>query len=106
MLLQVSYLVLMLLPTVSRFMSEEVMVMVSYLPKTRAGERSLIDAPAVTFCPQNQSEYKYQTVSVLLCQQDNCNSSSGWRLPAHENIRTFCNDENMEGKTSPPLPLL
>ena len=56
MLLEVSYLVLMLLPTVSRFMSEEVMVMVSYLPKTRAGERSLIDAPAVTFCPQNQSE--------------------------------------------------
>ena len=56
MLLEVSYLVLMFLPTVSRFMSEEVMVMVSYLPKTRAGERSLIDAPAVTFCPQNQSE--------------------------------------------------
>ena len=56
MLLEVSYLVLMLLPTVSRFMSEEVMVMVSYLPKTRAGERSLIDAPALTFCPQNQSE--------------------------------------------------
>ena len=56
MLLEVSYLVLMLEPTVSRFMSGEVMVMVSYLPKTRDGEQSLISAPAVTFCPQNHSE--------------------------------------------------
>ena len=43
---------------------------------------------------------RYQTVSVWLCQQDNCNSSSGWRLPAHENIRTFCKSENMTGETN------
>ena len=52
---KVSYLVLMLKPTVSRFLSREVMVLVSSLPWSSDGELNLITPPAVTFCPHSDS---------------------------------------------------
>ena len=55
---QVSFLVLMLLPSVERYLAREVMVVVATVPELRDGQNTTggtLTAPAVTFCPYNDS---------------------------------------------------
>ena len=59
--LQVMFLWLMFLPSLTKFLAGEVMVMVSTRPQTKANL-----PPAVTFCLYNQSKYEQSRSTDIL----------------------------------------